>query len=47
VFGLGGNSPEPGIVVIGLGCTPLGILLSLLLSAFLTLLANLFLRRRR
>ena len=43
----GGNIGEPGAIIItGCGCTPLSILLSLLLSAILTLLANLFLRRR-
>ena len=41
------NTGEPGaIVVTGCGCSPLSILLSLLLSAILTLLANLFMRRR-
>lgn len=48
MFGMGGNIPaEPGIVIVGLGCTPWGILISLLVSAILTLLANLFLRRRQ
>ncbi len=42
-----GNLPTPGIVIVGLGCTPWGILISLLVSAILTLLANLFLRRRQ
>lgn len=42
-----GSSLQPGIVIVGLGCTPWGILLSLLVSAILTLLANLFVRRRR
>jgi hypothetical protein len=36
-----------GIVIVGVGCTPIGILVSLLLSAILTLLANLLFNRRR
>jgi hypothetical protein len=42
-----GNLPEPGIIIRGFGCSPLGIVVSLLVSAILTLLANLILNRRR
>ncbi len=34
------------MIFVGLGCSPWGILISLLVSAILTLLANLFARRR-
>jgi hypothetical protein len=41
------NLPAPGVLILGLGCSPLGILVSLLVSVILTLLANMFLRRRQ
>jgi hypothetical protein len=45
---LGGTfASHSGIVIVGVGCTPIGILVSLLLSAILTLLANLIVHRRR
>jgi hypothetical protein len=51
MFGMSGgnfnNSGGRGIVITGCGCSPLGILLSVVLSAMGTVLANLFLRRRR
>jgi hypothetical protein len=40
------NSRGGGIVITGCGCSPIGILLSVVLSAIGTLLANLLLRRR-
>jgi hypothetical protein len=48
----GGNLNDPnrrnsGVVITGCGCSPLGLGLSLILSAVGTLLANFFLRRRQ
>jgi hypothetical protein len=47
----GGHYNEPGgggrgLVLTGCGCSPIGLLLSVVVSAVMTLLANLFLRRR-
>jgi hypothetical protein len=43
---LDGSGRGGGVVITGCGCSPIGILLSIVLSALGTLLANVFLRRR-
>ena len=47
MFGTSGPGHRGGVVITGCGCSPVGLLLSVVLSAALTLLANLGLRGRR